>query len=146
MAIHLPSKHQLYCFGANPRHISKAKVNATNSCTLTEMTSAQRRHTAIPFWHCCASLHSQWSGKQDCLCLYRREDKNRYSLWIISHKRRRDMLPVPTRNVGSWNSIWTKQPRRCLRIHPPRLHATCLALREQLECKIKIVSGWTKTA
>lgn len=94
------------------------------------------QHTAILSWHCCASLHSQWSGKQDCLCLwlYQREDKNRYSLWIISHERRRDTLPVPTRNVGSLNSIRTKQPRRCLKIHPPRLHATCIGLQEQLNC------------
>lgn len=30
----------------------------------------------------------------------------------------RDMLLVPTRNVGSLNSIRTKQPRRYIKIHP----------------------------
>lgn len=101
--------------------------------------------TAVPL---CTASDLASKTASDCLCLwlYQREDKNRYSLWIISHKRRRDTLPVPTRNVGSLNSIRTKQPRRCLKILPPRLHATCLALQEQLDCKIKIVSGRTKKA
>lgn len=33
-------------------------------------------------------------------------------------QKRRDMLWVPTRNVGSLNSIRTKQPRRYIKIHP----------------------------
>lgn len=44
---------------------------------------------------------------------------------------------LPTRNVGSWNRIRTKQPSRSLKIHPPRLSATCLALQEQLDYIIK---------
>lgn len=61
------------------------------------------------------SAHNQWSGKQDWLWLYQREDKNRSSLWIISHEKKRGetRCQCPQEMWASLNSIRTKQPRRC---------------------------------
>lgn len=57
---------------------------------------------------------------------------------IHTQKRGETRLPVPTRNVGSLNSIRTKQPRRCLKIHPPdSVLLVWLCKLDQLDCKIK---------
>lgn len=71
--------------------------------------------TAVPL--CTASdLASKTASASDCTRGRTRTDTASESYHT---KRRRDTLPVPTRNVGSLNSIRTKQPRRCLKIHPP---------------------------
>lgn len=70
-------------------------------------------------------------SRQDCVWLYQRNDKNRYRLWIISHKRSRDTLLVPTGNVGSQNSTRTKKNPtcRCFINYPQWLKASGLAER-----------------
>lgn len=87
--------------------------------------------TAVPL---CTARDLASKPASDCT-----RGKRREQIQPLNHitQKSRDVLLVPTRNVGSLNRSRTKQPRRYIKIHPHWLHATCLALQGQLNCKIR---------